>query len=650
MVLRFTQASFTEAGNLQVTNSKISFTYYLVRLSLYQILPSVILFLCFPSFCRGQDSTVLTASLGYRLGIPHSIERSPGAVNLEQFSFDGSGSSINHIASFGLGIDFPDIIDPHIGLACRLGITFSNGSFTSNPYQEEVTAVNRQTGFPIFTQNSFVVDVTENQMQFDALAFLHLTDKVNLFLGPWIGYRFSSNIVQTEHILEPANAIFKEEESNERLIATGDAISSFQWRFGGVANVGYTYIIGPGLDLSPELTARFDIEALIDKGLGFRAFDLGLNLGIRFTPFVNTTPQSTLPSNTAQLEPPSFRLSTSIDFYIDDSTISNQDIIDVVQQQKNHQVYIPLIPTVQCNNDLSFPLSQYNQLSPSTVADFSTTSLPNATPSWVQANVLNILALRMQELPESTLQLQGNQADVVRNYLTTVWKLQKERVSIKSGKDNHVEILPSSPLLLAPFRSKWITEQSTTPTLQLRKDIVADAGLEEWKITIYLDDNIITSFSNKEGASNNDLELPLLSMDGTEENETHLTAELQTRDYTGQLDVAYDTLTLHRVSRSEIQEVNEYYFLPTESTEGFDLSTEVLLEVIGRTTQTGATITIESPTGTGTYRDVIAEHIITQLRKSGIEVNTIHITEYQSLTTVKQSQNYVYVKVVQDVE
>ena len=542
------------------------------------------------SHCQAQEPTRFISSVGYRIGTPHAIERAPGVINLRRFGFDGSGSSANHTFTFGTGLLFPVHLIPRFSLGGTLHIAHSYGSFLSNPYNEYSSAITEETSEPVPTRNIFRIDAIESQLQLELVGEWRLPTGVSLSAGPWVGYRLASDITQTEEITEPSGAIFTDARNRERVIAAGRPINSFGWRFGGMGKVGYDFSFNFGIVLRPELTARFDMEALADKGLGRRAFDAGLSLAL----LLPLSPGRSSPRDSSLFNPPEYALRTSVDLYSgDERSADRKDTPLITTKRTVYHTYIPLVPTLRFSGDASSLPSGCAVLTRSQTAHFSIDTIRSDLPASLNANLPNIIGKRMQASPGDTLRLQGKPASAVREYLTDVWSIDPERIIVGTGEGDDVEMFSSSSDLLAPVVNRWVVEDYGTSPIRLKKDIVAEAGLREWHVTLFREGVMIHRFSG-DAEETDPVSLNLsLDMFGRQTGKVSLGAELVATDRTGRTDTAYDSINLEIEKAKTGKEVHVVYLLYPRSGRGTDEWNDALLGFIPSIVESGTGLVIE---------------------------------------------------------
>ncbi len=186
---------------------------------------------------------------------------------------------------------------------------------------------------------------------------------------------------------------------------------------------------------------------------------------------------------------------------------------------------------------------QYIRFSdPSKTAGFDEKKFAGTLEKYYQG--LNIIGKRLTDKPEAKITLVGcndnigkekgnkklstQRAEVVRDYLKTVWNIAPERMTIvarnlpakpssvqlKEGQaeNRRMEITSTDPALLEPIRSTYLTTRIDTPSLTLKPDVVAPYGVASWTVTVANGSETLANLSGK-GAPAKEISIPLASRD-----------------------------------------------------------------------------------------------------------------------------------------
>lgn len=157
---------------------------------------------------------------------------------------------------------------------------------------------------------------------------------------------------------------------------------------------------------------------------------------------------------------------------------------------------------------------------------------------------LNIIGKRLIDNPEAKITLVGcndntgkekgnkklstQRAEVVRDYLQTIWNIAPDRITIKAlnlptkpssvkskegqAENRRVEVISTDPAILEPIRSTYLTTRIDTSNLTLRPDVVAPYGIASWTVTAANASETLANMSGK-GAPAKEINIPLASRD-----------------------------------------------------------------------------------------------------------------------------------------
>lgn len=560
-----------------------------------------------------QNQAELIPFIGYEVGTPHSIQREPGVINQAQFPTEGFGFSINHTVLFGIELLIPEAFSNRYGLSLIGNLAQADGRFVADPYTSLNTAIDLRTGLRVATQNSFTVRATETQARIALLGSWRPWKQSTITFGPWLGYRFSSNVTQTEEILSPDNTVFIDGEERKRAISAGEEITSFNWRFGALGKASYNIPLADMFNLSPFITLQFDYESLVDKSLGFRAFSLGGGIGFSIDLFSNDSNQ-TLPANLPPTALPDFALSAEVDLYIDllsnaAPNATNSDQLTIAAESTLQTQYLPLLPFVHVDRNVP---EELQWLTPEQTTTFGEQDLVGKSFYEVQRHRLNLIAKRMQLYPEHELTLTPvhsssiadgtaitatQYADSLRNYLVDVWGVDADRIHLREKVEessaraaNVVRIQSTSPVISGPLIQAWREEQFLPPHIGLRKNITALAGLQRWEMTIHQGDSIISQISNDKELS----KLVIVPFNDSL-NQTALEVRLTAFDYVGNSTTATDRLLLDyatNVTREHLR--SSWTFLDPAIDPELGSMNKAFMELIAAKVTSGAKIRVEA--------------------------------------------------------
>ncbi|MBE0643388.1 MAG: OmpA family protein, partial [Bacteroidetes bacterium] len=172
---------------------------------------------------------------------------------------------------------------------------------------------------------------------------------------------------------------------------------------------------------------------------------------------------------------------------------------------------VPLLNYVFFEENANDIPRRYNLLSAEQAQTFRLDALPDGTIERYH-QLLNIIALRMQQRPAATITLTGTtdgseaatvaeaRARSVGTYLTDIWGIDAARIKVVSrglpaaastsrsaegrAENRRVEIDSPDADLLAPIETSKIEKMLSPPDVRFFPSITADAGLQRWMFEV----------------------------------------------------------------------------------------------------------------------------------------------------------------------
>jgi outer membrane protein OmpA-like peptidoglycan-associated protein len=341
---------------------------------------------------------------------------------------------------------------------------------------------------------------------------------------------FGGSYEATEKLITPSDGIFADTRTNERGQASGDItnLSSFVLAVG--IGVHWDLQLSDSWWLTPELSyyqGLMDVADLSyepDASWKVSSIRAGLVVTMAMLP-------SPPPMTTASVPLP--RLSAQVDSRELRSDDTEADIATVrIEETLSTQVY-PLVPMIFFDENVSrLKTNTYRNLAPSQTREFrekreftfdNTTAPDRAQVTLdVYRNILNIVGQRMRDqFPGARLTLTGcnaddgvergatalsrQRADAVREYLTTVWGIANDRITVAAqglpanpskytvtdGQDRadaleenrRVELSSATPELLAPVVINDTLREISPPRLKFRMSASGPGPMNTWSLT-----------------------------------------------------------------------------------------------------------------------------------------------------------------------
>lgn len=577
-----------------------------------------------------QNDEALIPFIAYEIGTPHSIQREPGVINKDVFQTDGFGFSVNHTVLLGTELQFPHAFSERFGISLLGSIAQSDGYFRSDTYAGSTPAVHASSGLRLNTENEFTVHAIETQGRIALLGSWTPFRNGLVAIGPWLGYRFSSSVTQTEKILAPDAAVFAEGSGRERTVAAGTGITSFNWRFGLAGRIGYRIPLSEVFALSPFLAGQFDYESLVDKGLGFRAFSGGGGIGFSIDLFSPDSRPDDLAFREDPAPLPEFALTADIDLYSAATDTPNPKALTVTTERIRHTRFVPLLSFIPID---TLRPSAARIPSPEAASTFEEKNLIDQDFSAVQRVRLFITGQRLQAHPATTLSLipittdeedteERAFADILRQSILDCWGIEPDRVRIgetETGTASGVRLSSSAATVLGPLVQAWQEERFVPPQVRMRKNIVADAGVKHWEVTLSRGETVISRMTEE----NERGELALLPLDDTAQV-LPLRAVLTVIDYTDDTVLAEDDLSFDLSSGTVVEEeIYSWILLDPYDDPASARTNSAFLQLITETFYNGDRILMEALGGAPSEeslwsKEEVALEILRALNEKGV--------------------------------
>ena len=441
--------------------------------------------------------------VAYEFGTPQSIQRFPGIVNRGEFGAEGTGRSLDQTAIFGLEFLFPRVVRDAFGLSVQISLAESDGWFESDTFTDTTSAVDRLTGGALVSTNMFDVETSETQGR---IALLGTWDfpGMRLSVGPWAGYRVSSQLLQTERIIGPDQAVFESNGEISRIIGADNPIASFRWRFGGTARLSHDLPLSSTFALVPFAGVRFDGESLFDRGLGLRAFSARVGLG--FSVSWRPDPIEELELLLAveeQAAAPRFRLQPSSNARATVDPTEDTIVVGELHTVESYMVGFPDELPVQ----LLAALPQVDTTRLPTTTSLSTLPIDDLLtqlPALLTARMREDTTLRLTIVPQQGDEGGAERAGrVLYELLVLRGGIDPARVSlaaVETGRDvdSRVKLLPSASRLLDPLLLRRTLVELRAPDLTVyREDPAGTMNVivpEDWRFSVRLDGRVVGEY------------------------------------------------------------------------------------------------------------------------------------------------------------
>lgn len=188
--------------------------------------------------------------------------------------------------------------------------------------------------------------------------------------------------------------------------------------------------------------------------------------------------------------------------------------------------YTPLLSYIFFDVNSDALDDRYRQLRSDETVHFDLQAVHQAGTLATYYHLLNIIGLRMRTNPATSITLTGcnanqdeelgntalsrRRAESIRRYLSSVWAIDPDRLRIASRnlpdrpsntrkaegmeENRRVELSSSDFGLLKPVLTRDTVYHSEIATLRLRPEVVADAGIDGWRIAIEQGQSLVKEF------------------------------------------------------------------------------------------------------------------------------------------------------------
>lgn len=498
------------------------------------------------------------ALLGYQSG-EFPVFGSPGCGIF-------SGGSVRGVTA-GLTLDLRQIpsLSP-IDIHGRLRWEMNAARYAAAPLDEQ-TRFDSAAGELVTLQREYRYDITSHSLLLDLLAAWRATPHLSLALGGAAGVRIGSTHEQSDNILGPGEQSFSDGESRRAIppgIRATTATPIFQWKF----TAGYEIIPPRGFLFRPELFVQGDITPTVREA-GWRSIAGGIGLSIMLRPAEPAPQPVIVPEPPRSPEPPTASLTL---YGVDENHGLSNDAVITVSEVLVRQ-HTPFLPVVYFDSGSAIPSGRFTRLSRSDIPRFDYLDIAELGPLGLTQTALNLIALRMRDDSTATLALHGSRsldeptgldtsrARAVIDYLTSVWRLPRSRMTISAapaplarsdeesadGRDENRRVVISSPSweVMSPLFTERLIREFDPPRIKLVPVYYAAAGLRGWRIAVRQGKKLLAEFTDRDASAGSSSELAWrLDDDRIDSGLGVITAELTVEDSLGRSITAVDSIAL----------------------------------------------------------------------------------------------------------
>ncbi|MFN8361161.1 MAG: OmpA family protein [Candidatus Kapaibacterium sp.] len=209
-----------------------------------------------------------------------------------------------------------------------------------------------------------------------------------------------------------------------------------------------------------------------------------------------------------------------------ESSGAEKQTVKLLVEEFSSVLMTPLLNYVFFDDNSAVIPTRYKSISASETVNFNEKKINNPDRLSTYYHLLNIIGKRMQDNPKATITLIGCNADIgaekgnlalskqraeaVKDYITKQWNIADNRIKIESRnlpekaaqsqteegyqENRRVEIIASSPMVIAPIITNDTLRKANPPTVRFRPQITGSSPVATWILTAEQNGNILKKF------------------------------------------------------------------------------------------------------------------------------------------------------------
>lgn len=424
----------------------------------------------------------------------------------------------------GYGFSISGLYEHSLGSAIsgnvRLGYTFFNGTLEAT----ETTTIG-VNGLP--TRGVFLHSVKADFGMLTAEGMLGYSPITALgtYWGLGSGYVLQNHYDQKEILQEPSSAGTFENGRRARNESSGELSELNRIQAWATAAVVYEVPFGTNAvwTMRPEIIVRLGLTNLVN-GLQWKVNMVMAGVSLMYLPSnVSTSPDENLPPRPPQLV-------VDVDAAgINPPDNKEEPIVRLRVEEFSRTRLQPLLNHIFFDEASAAIPARYHQLTKDQAEHLPRSSMYDTNALETYHNVLNIIGMRLRELPNAKIKIVGCntnagmesgdtslsrlRAEAVRHYLQQVWNIAPERLRVdirnlpekpsniadSDGveENRRVEISSNAPEILAPVETRDTLRTATPSLMRFRTRIYAEAGVKDSRINVrQSEDSLVTLTRN----------------------------------------------------------------------------------------------------------------------------------------------------------
>jgi outer membrane protein OmpA-like peptidoglycan-associated protein len=330
-----------------------------------------------------------------------------------------------------------------------------------------------------------------------------LSSRLFVVVGPSVNYLLRRDATRTEIITDPAGATFGN-GSNTRTLETGQIANSASIMATGTLGASLDLPIASKVVLAPELSLTFPINS-IRTDYKWKVLSVSLGAALKFN--IAKEPQLQVivqpPPPPPEKPKSEFAGTIKISGVMKDSAGNEREFARPelrVEEFARREAY-PTLNYIFFDAVRSDIPARYHLLQQPEAESFDPQMLSGKSSLEVYHEALNVLGYRLKQNPKTQITITGTnsmagteatmpalakqRAEAVKNYLTTIWRIDPTRIQVASvalpknasstttaqgvEENRRVEITSNDPAFLDPLTIETIDRTMNPPKIRIRR-------------------------------------------------------------------------------------------------------------------------------------------------------------------------------------
>lgn len=589
---------------------------------------------------RSNNRQLLGAFIGYQGSFySTSVDVYPGGQACGVFD---QGSGWNPI--FGIIAEFP--LGRKLNLAPRVYWDNRSGSLTTT-HSDNSALVN---GVPTVVDMQYTLAITLRQVSLDLPVKWMPFNRNNLYLigGATIGYILSDHYHQSESVLSPSSAYFKENGRQDRDLRDGSFTTLSPLQFGMCLGMGYDLPVSKKTFIAPEISTVIGFNSIL-KDTSFTVTTLRFTAALKtdISSWFGTGNEPPPPTGQSTPEPepenpPMVRdHERSMELPVPTAAMSLMGVMPDGDQTPHPTLTVeefittdlrPVLNYVFFDEGSSTIPSRYVNLTSGQAEAFTDTALIGSNTLDLYYQTLNLVGRRMRDHAKSVLTVRGcnsnegqekgntdlsfRRAQAVRDYLTHTWSIDGSRIKISTQnlpddpsrigtafgaeENRRAELWCDDPQVISPVTLAGTERVASPPKIRMYMHSDNDSLITSWHAEAVQGKNTLAATSGK-GRMPASFDWVMSSVvDTLIHSEEPVRISLTVQDAEGRatttstsIEMRALTLRRKREQRIENRRVDKFsLFLFDFDQASLSKRTEAVLQLISKAVQSNSTVLV----------------------------------------------------------